>query len=62
MTRVSADRLISRGIQNERTAADIQMEIAKWMRCSTSCSSKHRVARLMREHQLRALHGYRTRR
>ena len=25
-------------------------------------SSKHRVARLMREHQLRALHGYRTRR
>ena len=24
--------------------------------------SKHRVARLMREHQLRALHGYRTRR
>ena len=24
--------------------------------------SKHYVARLMREHQLRALHGYRTRR
>jgi putative transposase len=24
--------------------------------------SKHRVARLMREHQLRALHGYRMRR